>query len=81
MKTEKHEHKGHKIRVSCEERGPNGDLYWRVSITKDGKLIKHEPGPKPFDTRFPRNQVISWLGGKENNENEKETILAVGDYR
>jgi len=50
MNTEKHEYKGHKIRLSCEERGPNGDLYWRVSITKDGKLIKHEPGPKPFDT-------------------------------
>ncbi len=50
MKTEKHEHKGHKIRVSCEERGPNGDLYWRVSIRKNGVLKKHDPGLKPFDT-------------------------------
>ena len=31
-------------------------------------------------TRFPRNQVISWLGGKEKAE-EEETILPVGDYR
>ncbi len=51
MKMEEYEYKGHEIRVSCEERGPRGDLYWRVSIRKDGELKKYEPGPKAFDTR------------------------------
>ncbi len=51
MEMEEYEYKGHEIRVSCEEkRGPNGELYWRVSIKKDGELKKHEPGSKPFDT-------------------------------
>ena len=46
-----YKYKGHEIRVSCEEkRGPDGDIYWRVSIKKDGELKKHEPGSKPFDT-------------------------------
>ena len=31
-------------------------------------------------TRFPRKQVISWLGGNEKPE-EDETILPIGDYR
>ena len=51
MEMEEYKYKGHEIRVSCEEkRGPDGELYWRVSIKKDGELKKHEPGSKPFDT-------------------------------
>ncbi len=54
MEMEEYVYKGHEIRVSCEEkRGPNGELYWRVSIKKDGELKKHEPGSKPFDTYEP----------------------------